>query len=193
MSNTEDIWNKYIKCERIGFGAYGDVYKIKKKNNGYYYVLKEIDKEKYNKSKESLFAEVEIMNKIKNENNVCVKEIIDTKKYFYIIMELCECNLEQYVKRREDQISINEIKELLIQLNNTFKIMLNQNIIHRDLKPNNILISLNRLGKCLIKLCDYGSSKIISNTISYRGSLLTMAPEILNEEKYLSKSDLWSL
>ena len=193
MSNTEDIWNKYIKCERIGFGAYGDVYKIKKKNNGYYYALKEIDKEKYNKSKESLFAEVEIMNKIKNENSVCVKEIIDTKKYFYIIMELCECNLEQYVKRREDQISINEIKELLIQLNNTFKIMLNQNIIHRDLKPNNILISLNRLDKCLIKLCDYGSSKIISNTISYRGSLLTMAPEILNDEKDLSKSDLWSL
>jgi serine/threonine protein kinase len=71
--------------------------------------------------------------------------------------------------------------------------MLNQNIIHRDLKPNNILISLNRLDKCLIKLCDYGSSKIISNTISYRGSLLTMAPEILNDEKDLSKSDLWSL
>jgi len=197
MSNTEDIWNKYIKCERTGFGAYGDVYKIKNKNNGYYYALKEIDKEKCNKSKESLLSEVEIMNKIKNENSIDIKEIIDTKNYLYIIMELCECNLEQYVKRREDQISINEIKEVLIQLNNTFKIMLNKNIIHRDLKPNNILISLNRLDKCLIKLCDYGSSKIISNiitnTISYTGSLLTMAPEILNDEKDFSKSDLWSL
>ena len=137
MSNNEDIWNKYIKCERIGFGNNWDIYKIKKKSNGYYYALKEIDKEKYNKSKESLLAEVEIMKKIKNENSVCVKEIMDTKKYFYIKMELCKCNLELYVKRREDQISINEIKELLIQLNNTFKIMLNQKIIHRDLKSNN--------------------------------------------------------
>jgi len=98
MSNTEDIWNKYIKCERTGFGAYGDVYKIKNKNNGYYYALKEIDKEKCNKSKESLLSEVEIMNKIKNENSIDIKEIIDTKNYLYIIMELCECNLEQYVK-----------------------------------------------------------------------------------------------
>ena len=55
-------------------------------------------------------------------------------------------------------------------------------IIHRDLKPSNILISLDRLDKCLIKLYDYGLSKFInlSNTITntINGAPLTMSPEI---------------
>ena len=40
--------------------------------------------------------------------------------------------------------------------------MKEKNIIHRDLKPRNILISLDRLDKCLIKLSDYSSSKFIN-------------------------------
>ena len=75
--------------------------------------------------------------------------------------------------------------------------MLNENIIHRDLKPSNILIYLDRLDKCLIKLSDYGSSKFInlSNTItnSINGTPITMAPEILKGENYNFKSDIWSL
>ena len=195
-----EIWNKYEKeGNRIGYGTYGDVYKIKNKENGYYYALKVIDKEKFNQSTDLLKKEIEIMNKINTENSVCVKEIFDTKQYFYIIMEFCEYNLEDYIKRREDPITINEIKEILNQLNNSFKIMIKENIIHRDLKPKNILISFNKLDKCLIKLSDYGSSKFLNqsntNSIGKSGTLLTMAPEVLKDEKELinSKSDIWSL
>ena len=126
-----------------------------------------------------------------------LKSKIDTKDYFYIIMDLCIINLEDYIKNRENKITINEIKEVLIQLNNLFKIMNEKRIIHRDLKPSNILISLDRLDKCLIKLSDYGSSKFInlSNTItnSMNGTPLTMAPEIIEGENYNMKSDIWSL
>ena len=195
-----EIWNKYEKeGNRIGYGTYGDVYKIKNKENGYYYALKVIDKEKFNQSTDLLKKEIEIMNKINTENSICVKEIFDTKQYFYIIMEFCEYNLEDYIKRREDPITINEIKDILNQLNNSFKIMIKENIIHRDLKPKNILISFNKLDKCLIKLSDYGSSKFLNqsntNSIGKSGTLLTMAPEVLKDEKELinSKSDIWSL
>ena len=71
--------------------------------------------------------------------------------------------------------------------------MNDKKIIHRDLKPSNILISLDRLDKCLIKLSDYGSSKFInlSNTITNtKGTPLTMAPEILNGDNYNFKSDI---
>ena len=77
--------------------------------------------------------------------------------------------------------------------------MLNENIIYRDLKLSNILISLDRLDKCLIKLSDYGSSKFInqlntnSNSYSITGTLFTMAPEVLKGENYNFKSDIWSL
>ena len=57
------------------------------------------------------------MNIIKSEKSVKIK--IDTKDY--IIMDLCIINLEYYIKNRENKITINEIKEVLIQLNNVFK------------------------------------------------------------------------
>jgi serine/threonine protein kinase len=38
------------------------------------------------------------------------------------------------------KLNIKEIKELLEQLNNAFKIMYINSIIHRNIKPENILI-----------------------------------------------------
>ena len=185
----------YSNFIRIGHGTYGNVYRAIDKNNGIYVSIKEIVKERFNKPKEILEREVEIMKKIKNENSVNLKEVIETNDYYYIIMEYCEYNLENYInQKREKSFSINEIKEVLTQLNNTLKLMLKENIIHRDLKPSNILISLDKLDKNIIKLSDYGSSKKISDSMSFlAGTPLTMAPEILNDEENLSKSDLWSI
>ena len=54
------------------------------------------------------------MNIIKSKKSVNFKSKIDTKDYFYIIMDLCIINLEDYIKNRENKITINEIKEVLI-------------------------------------------------------------------------------
>ena len=105
MSNI-DIWEKYKKIEKIGFGNYGNVYKVKNKKTGDYYAIKEIKMEKF----EIVENVLEEMNKIKIENNISIKEIINNTKYSYIIMELCEYNLGEYIKIKNKQISINEIK-----------------------------------------------------------------------------------
>ena len=196
MSNI-NIWEKYKQIYKIGYGAYGKVYKVQNIETGEYFAMKEIEKEKFEGIEDKLLNEVEIMKKINIENSVLINEVINNKEYLYIIMDLCEYDLENYIKRRKKPISINEIKEVLNQLNNVFKIMNDKKIIHRDLKPSNILISLDRLDKCLIKLSDYGSSKFnnLSNTITntLNGTPITMAPEILNGENYSFKSDIWSL
>ena len=197
MSQIKEYCNNYTNFERIGIGSYANIYKAQNKQTKSYVAIKEIDKKRYKSLTKAIFNETKIMNNIKCENSFTFKDKIDTKDYFYIIMDLCINNLEDYIKSRENKITINEIKEVLIQLNNVFKIMNNKKIIHRDLKPSNILISLDRLDKCLIKLSDYGSSKFINlsktitNTIN--GTPLTMAPEILNGDNYNFKSDIWSL
>ena len=162
MILIENNCKNYTKFERIGEGSYAKIYKAQNKKTNKYVAIKEIDKTRYNTLTNEIFNETEIMNIIKTENSVNFKDKIDTRDYFYIIMDLCITNLEDYIKSRENEITINEIKEVLIQLNNVFKIMNNKKIIHRDLKPSNILISLDRLDKCLIKLSDYGSSKFIN-------------------------------
>jgi len=186
-----DIWKKYKKIKVISPGTFGKVYKVQNIQTEYYYAIKEIDK-----TQNILSNDIELLKKMKIENNL-IKEIKDTKDYLYIIMELCEYNLENYIKRREDLISINEIREILIQLNNTFKIMLNKNLIHGNLKLNNILISLNKLDKCLIKLSFYDSIKFIEqsnlNSTIINENIFTISPETLKGEEDLSKSDIWSL
>ena len=166
---------KYTNCIKIGSGTYGIVYRAKDKTNGLYVAIKEIIKERIEQQKEIIEREVEIMKKLKNENSVNLKEVIETNDFYYIIMDYCEYNLQTYLnQKRNDSLSIKEIKQILIQLNNTLKLMLKENIIHKDLKPNNILISLEKLDKNIIKLSDYGSSKEINNTMSIAGTPLIM-------------------
>ena len=67
-----------------------------------------------------------------------------------------------------------------------------KNIIHRDLKPTTILIGKD--GK--IKISGFGISKLMSpeeqtNTIGV-GTQKYMAPELLNEEDYNEKVDVYS-
>ena len=100
-------------------------------------------------------------------------------------MDLCLCNMEEFINMRKDNLSIDEIREILNQLNNNFKIMNNKNIIHRDLKPENILISINKINECVIKLSDYGTSILNdnNNTMTISGTPLTIAPEVLKSNK----------
>ena len=188
-----NIWDKYTQKEKIGFGSYSKVYKAQNKETGKYVAIKEIDKERIENQK--YLTETEIMKKLNSENSVRLKETFDSNDFFYIIMDLCAYNLTDYVKIRETPLSIDEIRQILIQLNNTFKIMINNNIIHTDLKPSNILIYLDTIDKCTIKLSDYGSSNFINNLNSRtsRGTPLTMAPEVLNGKELSNKSDIWSL
>ena len=52
--------------------------------------------------------------------------------------------LKERVKERRKGFNIEEIYDIMKQLNNTFKIMKENNIIHRDLKLENILIKYNK-------------------------------------------------
>ena len=161
MSNDiEKDCQNYSNFVKIGFGSYGIVYRAIDKRNKSYVAIKELIKEKFENSKEIIKKEVEIMEKVKNENSVKLIEVIESSNYFYIVMEYCEYNLLSYLNiKRNTPLSINEIKKVLTDLNNTFKIMLKENLIHRDLKPNNILISLDKLDNNSIKLSDYGLTK----------------------------------
>ena len=198
MSNI-NIWKKFKKICKIGNGTYGEVYKVKNIETREYYAMKQIEKRRFKGNEDKLLNEVKKIKEIKTGNIILINEIIDNKDFLYIIMDLCEYNLEDYIKKRKKPFSIYEIKVVLNQLNNTFKIMRNENIIYRDLKPRNILISLDKLDECIIKLSHYDLSKFInqsnSNLFSITENLFTMAPEILKNEKEIinEKCDIWSL
>ena len=160
-----------------------------------------ITEEEFKPEIEKFNREIKNMENCFCENSVTIYDYYDTEKEFIIIMELCDENLYDILcnKPRNIGFTSEEIKLILLQLNNVFKLMDKHNIVHRDIKLNNILVKYENKekSKFKIKLSDYGVSREIftltQQLMTHAGTLLIMAPEILNNEQYNYKCDLWSL
>ena len=188
-------WSEYYDWkEMIGNGGFGCVFKAVNKKTNELRAIKIIN----NEFKESFINEVNIMEKfcINNQNSIKIYEKFNSNKEYAIIMELCDCNLKQKLNESPKGFNSTEIKKILSQLNNTFRIMVDNKIIHRDIKLENILVK-NKQNDYIVKLTDYGVSKQLKTLAQqYQtnvGTPITMAPEILDEKKYDNKCDLWSI
>ena len=182
----------------LGEGGFSAVYKATRKNSNEVYAIKRISIKYLNEYEiQQIDEEILSMNLLKEcENSINFFGNFQEENYIYLIMELCDCSLVQIINEKK-KLNIKEIKEILEQLNNAFKIMYKNSIIHRDIKPENILIKKLEKNQYLYKLTDYGFSKQLtqSNKAStYVGTNDYIAPEIknnLNIDK--SKVDLWSI
>ena len=71
-----------------------------------------------------------------------------------------------------------------------------QNVTHRDLKPENILLASDDRHVFDIKIADLGFAQKFdrdSGMDLVLGTPLFMAPELIRQQKYTEKVDVWSL
>ena len=181
------------------FVAVKKIFKDKIKKQMKYIKHKKITEEDFKSEIQKFNKEIKNMEICQCENSVKIYDFFDKEKEFEIIMELCDKNLFDILLERKRGFNAEEIKNILLQSNNAFNLMKENKIIYRDIKTNNILVKYLNEEKTKYKvlLCDYGISKQIElmtrKYMSHVGTHCYTAPEILNDEVYNYKCDLWSL
>lgn len=119
-------------------------------------------------------------------------KIFETDTDFCVVSELARGDLFQII---DDNQTLPEdvLRNVAAQLVSALAYLHKQRIIHRDMKPQNILIT----AKGSLKLCDFGFARALSYTTlflnSIKGTPLYMAPELVQEQQYDEKIDVWSL
>ena len=199
---------KFELLNYINSGSSGIVFKgFDKKNPDYYlcfkFLIKTLRTTKKNKIKRQTLKEINIHNKLKNNNIINYYNYIYLNKIGCIVMEYSELgDLEHFHKilRAKRYFSESLLAFITFQILQGLSFLTKSKIIHMDIKPQNLLID-NNLN---IKITDFSASFSYENykknqkiILPFSGTRFYMSPEVLSNESidYINcnKIDLYSL
>ena len=174
----------------LGFGGMGKVSEVVKEDK---YALKEMNLKNASVSHLRQFiGEYEKLSMLDHPNIVRTFGIYlsDEERPPSILLELCACDLQELV--RSGKQSKKLIALMTYEIAVAMRYVHKSGLIHRDLKPSNILIGNDGH----ICISDFGIATLLSaedqNMTSIGGTQKFMAPELLREEKYDEKVDVYS-
>ncbi|WP_394823674.1 serine/threonine protein kinase [Pendulispora albinea] len=155
---------------------------------------------------ERFHREAQAAANIRNEHVVRIMDVGHTETGApYIVMEyLVGSDLGELIERRKN-IPIQEAVDYVLQTCEAMADAHRIGIVHRDLKPGNVFLTRRSDGTPLIKVLDFGISKLgeemmgqkqwqLTRTHVMMGSPLYMSPEQIRNAKTVDRrSDIWSL
>ncbi|GMI43947.1 hypothetical protein TrCOL_g7095 [Triparma columacea] len=200
--------DSYERIQTIGKGSFGKVVKIKRKHDGRELVWKELSYGSMNdKEKQQIVAEVNILRELRHPCIVRYYDRIIDKRAtkLYIVMEHCTGgDLASLIKRHRASKQyleetfiwrvLGQVVSALHECHRHKENGVNKPILHRDLKPANILLDKNMNAK----LCDFGLATELAGTDKLAktvgvGTPYYMSPELVNNQRYDERSDIWSV
>ncbi len=150
-----EIYGKWKILGKIGGGGFSEVYLVEEILDPENRAALKIFKTRL--SNEVFLREARNLKSLKHPNIV---ELIDYGIYPrpYIVMELMETNLKEYIER--NPIDQKKAIDIWLQIAYAINYAHSRGIIHQDIKPENILIRNN-----VFKIGDFGISEIIKEKI----------------------------
>ena len=186
----------YRKLKFLGEGSFASVYEVQNRYTDVICAMKIILKSSNSpEDDKEILNEINILRCMDHPSVLKIFEFYSNKKSYSIVTELCPGGelFQQIVDKGpfDEKYSAFIMYQLFSAINYCHKM----HIVHRDLKPENILIvNKDQDGYPIIKVCDFGTSKIFEKGKIERklvGSSYYIAPEVL-KKKYNEKCDLWS-
>ncbi|XP_017365171.1 serine/threonine-protein kinase Chk2 isoform X1 [Cebus imitator] len=196
--------DEYIMSKTLGSGACGEVKLAFERKTCKKVAIKIISKRKFAIGSEreadpalNVETEIEILKKLNHPCIIKIKNFFDAEDY-YLVLELMEGGelFDKVVGNK--RLKEATCKLYFYQMLLAVQYLHENGIIHRDLKPENVLLS-SQEEDCLIKITDFGHSKILGETSLMRtlcGTPTYLAPEVLvsvGTAGYNRAVDCWSL
>ena len=221
--NIEELINKtwpdWVAEQRIGRGANGTVYKVRRKDDGidFYSAVKVISipddsseaenlryegydeeqtKSYFEEIVNNVISEVKLLASLRGAQNVVriedykVIEYPEKQSWDILIRMEMLTPLNEFLC--DKKLSEEEVIRLGCNLCDALSLCHQNSIIHRDIKPENIFV--NEFGD--FKIGDFGIAKqmeCLSYSMSQKGTYGYVAPEVLTGNTYDKTVDIYSL
>lgn len=187
---------RYMDMVMIDRGSFGEILKATDSVDGKEVAIKVINK---NYNDQSIMTSVInekcialFLKKKKHQGIVTILDVFETKDQLIIVEEYVpNGNLQSFLYK--NSISSYDKDEMIRQIGESINFLHSYGIVHRDLKLENILVDLTTT-PIQTKIIDFGLSKIVAfnETMNEQcGTLLYLPPEIVQNEKYTQKIDIW--
>ena len=192
----------------LGRGAYGDVHKMREKKTGAELAVKRIRYTMNTVEQRRTAMDMDVaMRSLDCPHTVHFYGAMFRDGDVWIVMEVMDTCLDRLYRRvlaEGGAVSEAALREVALAIVSALNYLHKQlRVIHRDVKPSNILVNGDMDNMAAIKLCDFGISAYLVDSLARTreaGTSSYLAPERILEDgegmgpaSYGVKADVWSL
>ncbi|KAJ9075681.1 hypothetical protein DSO57_1033621 [Entomophthora muscae] len=188
--------DNYDRISTLGEGTYGLVSLASEMSTGKIRAIKAL-KEQHGRDLDiCVLRETKLLSSLRHPNIIGLYGVLagSSIKKTYLMMEICQQDLDRYLRDKKNFLPSFEIRDLFSQLLKGLDFLHRASIIHRDLKPANILLSKDGV----LKIADFGMARLLAPQTSgaMTPGVVTLwyrAPELLLScPDYSYAVDMWS-
>ena len=122
-------------------------------------------------------------------------EFVDADKdYNFLVMEyLCRGTVYMH-QQSPNPFTVRETEVLLHDMLEALSHLHSNGVVHRDIAPANILVGVREKNKLIVKLADFGLSRVASRLATPAGVVDYAAPEtFVKDGSWTNKVDVWAV
>ncbi|XP_071697237.1 serine/threonine-protein kinase EDR1-like [Rutidosis leptorrhynchoides] len=180
---------------RVGIGFFGEVFRGTW--NGIEVAIKVLlEQEVTAENIDDFCNEISILSRLRHPNVILFLGACTTPPHFSLITEYMDMGSLYYlihVSVLKKRISWRRRLKMLCDICRGLMCMHRMKIVHRDLKSANCLVNKH----WIVKICDFGLSRVLTaedmRDCSSAGTPEWMAPELIRNELFTEKCDIFSL